>query len=115
MFKAFVGYYQGNGHMIIDQTQIFDTEQEAENWIEFMLNMDSQYDVAEIKEILRTWIKTTSGYDVMEDKDTFEIYIKIAKECFDAVPIKVIKHKLFQQFKITKKQKPNNTYVYYYK
>ena len=51
MFEAFVGYYQGNGHMIIDQTQIFDTEQEAENWLEFMLNMDSQYDVTEIKEI----------------------------------------------------------------
>ena len=71
--------------------------------------------VPEIEDILRTWIKTTSGYDVMEDKDTFDIYIKIAKECFNAVPTKVIKHKLFQQFKITKKQKPNNTYVYYYK
>jgi hypothetical protein len=51
MFRAAVGYDCGMDQMITDQSQVFDTEQEAEDWIQFMMDMDSQYDVAEIEPI----------------------------------------------------------------
>ncbi len=50
MFRASVGYDCGMGQMITDKSELFDTKQEAEDWVEFMMNMDSQYDVAEVEE-----------------------------------------------------------------
>ena len=50
-FRAAVGYDCGLDQMITDKSEVFDTEQEAEDWVEFMMNMDSQYDVAEIEPI----------------------------------------------------------------
>ena len=37
--------------MITDKSEVFDTEQEAEEWVVFMMETDSQYDVAEIEPI----------------------------------------------------------------
>ena len=50
-YEAAVGYDMGMGDMIVDQTQVFETKTEAEDWIEFMLNMSSDYDMAEINTI----------------------------------------------------------------
>jgi hypothetical protein len=51
MFEAKVGYDAGNGEMFVDQTQVFGTETEAEDWLEFMMNMSSDYDVVVINKI----------------------------------------------------------------
>jgi hypothetical protein len=51
MFEAKVGYDGGNGHMFADQTQVFETEVEANDWIEFMFNMSSEYDMAEVNDL----------------------------------------------------------------
>jgi hypothetical protein len=51
MFEAKVGYDAGNGEIFVDQTQVFETEVEANDWIEFMFNMSSEYDAAKIKKI----------------------------------------------------------------
>jgi hypothetical protein len=51
MFEAKVGYDGGNGHMFVDQTQVFETEVEANDWIEFMFNMSSEYDMAEVNDL----------------------------------------------------------------
>jgi hypothetical protein len=50
-FRAAVGYDCGMNQMITDKSEVFDTEQEAEDWVVFMMEMDSQYDVAEIEPI----------------------------------------------------------------
>jgi hypothetical protein len=50
-YKAAVGYDMGMGHMTVDQVQVFETKTEAEDWIEFMFNMSSEYDMAEINPI----------------------------------------------------------------
>ena len=50
-YQAAVGYDMGVGFMNIDQTQVFETKSEAEDWIEFMFNMSSDYDAAEINPI----------------------------------------------------------------
>jgi hypothetical protein len=50
-FRASVGYDCGMDQMITDKSEVFDTKQEAEDWVEFMMDMDSQYDVAEIEPI----------------------------------------------------------------
>lgn len=68
----------------------------------------------EVFKELKSWIKTSSGYDLLQDKDSFDIYVKIAHECSNAIPTKVLKNKLFQRFKLPKKDKPDNVYVYYY-
>jgi len=51
MFRASVGYDCGMDQMITYKSEVFDTKQEAEDWVEFMMNMDSRYDVAEIEPI----------------------------------------------------------------
>ncbi len=51
MFEANVGYDAGNGEIFVDQTQVFETEVEANDWIEFMFNMSSEYDAAKINKI----------------------------------------------------------------
>ena len=50
-FRAAVGYDCGLDQMVTDKSKVFDTKQEAEDWVEFMMNMDSRYDVAEIEPI----------------------------------------------------------------
>jgi hypothetical protein len=50
-FRAAVGYDCGLDEMITDKSQVFDTEQEAEDWVQFMMDMDSQYDVAEVEPV----------------------------------------------------------------
>lgn len=50
-YLAAVGYDMGMGDMIVNQTQEFGTEAEANDWIEFMFNMSSEYDMAKINPI----------------------------------------------------------------
>ena len=50
-FEASVGYDMGMGHMTVDQVQVFETEAEANDWIEFMFNMSSEYDTAQVNPI----------------------------------------------------------------
>jgi hypothetical protein len=50
-FRAAVGYDSGMDQMITDQSKTFDTRQEAEDWVDFMMNMDSQLDQAEVEPI----------------------------------------------------------------
>jgi hypothetical protein len=37
--------------MFVDQTQVFETKVEANDWIEFMFNMSSEYDMAEVNDL----------------------------------------------------------------
>jgi hypothetical protein len=50
-YKAAVGYSMLASPMLVDQTQMFDTKAETEDWAEFMFNMDSSYDAYEINPI----------------------------------------------------------------
>jgi len=50
-YQAAVGYDMGMGSINVDLTQVFETKSEAEDWIEFMFNMSSDYDAAEITPI----------------------------------------------------------------
>jgi hypothetical protein len=50
-YKAAVGYSMLASQMLVDQTQMFDTKAEAEDWAEFMFNMNSEYDMVEINPI----------------------------------------------------------------
>ena len=47
-YEAAVGYDMGMGNMTVDQTQVFETEADANDWIEFMFNMSSEYDMAKV-------------------------------------------------------------------
>ena len=67
-----------------------------------------------IKNLVNKWMKTKSGGTVADEPNEFDVYVKIAKECNNSIPIKVLGDKVFNQFKISKKYKPSTKYVYYY-
>ena len=67
-----------------------------------------------IKNLVNKWMKTKSGGTVANELNEFDVYVKIAKECYNAIPIKVLEDKVFNQFKISKKYKPSDKYIYYY-
>ena len=50
-FRAAVGFDSGMDQMVTEQSKTFDTRQEAEDWVDFMMNMDSQFDMAEVEPI----------------------------------------------------------------
>ena len=48
------------------------------------------------------------------DEDTFQLYIDIAHNCHNAVPIEVMKRPEFERFKINKNKLPKGQYVFKY-
>lgn len=72
-------------------------------------------DKPDVLELVKSWLITDNGGTIIEDNtDTFDIYLKIAKECHNAVPLQVINHKIFKQFQIHKKYSPKNKFIYYF-
>ena len=47
-FRAAVGFDSGMDQMVTEQSKTFDTRQEAEDWVDFQMNMDSRLDQAEV-------------------------------------------------------------------
>ena len=48
------------------------------------------------------------------DEDTFELYVDIAHNCHNAIPIEVMMRKEFKIFKINKQTIPKGQYVFKY-
>ena len=54
----------------------------------------------QIKKMLDKWMTDDCGDNIIEENDDFNLYLNIAKNCHNAIPSKVIKHKYFEQFTI---------------
>jgi len=59
---------------------------------------------------------TLDDYDnsVCYDDDTFDLYIDIARNCHNAIPLEVINRTEFEKFKINKTKIPKGQYVFKY-
>ena len=68
-----------------------------------------------INNLIRKWMVTDDGDTIEHDEDDFYLYIKIANECHKAVPIHVLKDKLFNQFIVYPTTEKLKRFVYYYK
>ena len=51
-------------------------------------------------------------YSFYNRSDVFSLYINLARACHNAIPKEVLKHSIFQQFKILRKQIPKKQYIY---
>jgi len=68
-----------------------------------------------INNLIRKWMVTDDGDTIENDDDDFYLYIKIANECHKAVPIHVLKDKLFNSFIVYPTTEKLKRFVYYYK
>jgi hypothetical protein len=72
----------------------------------------SERENGKLYKLLRSWITDRHGYFMGYDEDDFDMYKNIAKNVNNAVPIKQLTKKIFQQFKISRTEIPKNTYIY---
>jgi len=59
---------------------------------------------------------TLDDYDnsVCYDEDTFDLYIDIARNCHNAIPLEIMSRKEFEKFKINKTKIPKGQYIFKY-
>ena len=81
---------------------------------EIRYNHDDQLeDVKEYKELLdflKFLVIDKNGTRLDKERDDFNLYIKIARDACNSTPSDVIKHPIFNDFKINKKNFPKSTY-----
>lgn len=64
--------------------------------------------------LLKSWIIDKNGYCLINEEDTFDLYVNIAKNVKNAVPKKQINKHIFKKFIIKKTEVPNNVFIYKY-
>jgi hypothetical protein len=68
MFKAFVGYQiDDNDNAIFDASADFESKSEAQDWVEFMLNMNGEYDFATIEEVADDFESQVNEFEAQEE------------------------------------------------
>ena len=55
---------------------------------------------SELMELMVEWTKTKEGNTILFEEDSFELYCKISRECYNAVPIIQFQKKIFKSFEI---------------
>ena len=71
-------------------------------------------DSSPIYQLLLSWMTDKQGNNLGEEKDSFELYIKIARGVENAKPKEQMLHHLFNDFHIDKELIPDNSFIYYY-
>ena len=70
-----------------------------------------------VSKMLHKWMTDDYGENITILDDDFSLYVHISRHCHNALPLKVIKNKLFEQFTINKlpqqKDLNNNNYFSY--
>lgn len=69
---------------------------------------------ADILNLITKWMTDENGFDISHCDDDFSLYIHIARKCHNAIPIEVLKDRMFKDFKIKCDKIPRNKYVYYF-
>ena len=68
MYKAFVGYQiDDNENAVFDMSAEFESKSEAEDWVEFMLNMNGEYDFATIEEAEDNFEAQVDEFEAQEE------------------------------------------------
>ena len=70
--------------------------------------------VPNIREFVETITRDDYNNSVCYEEDTFQLYIDIAHNCHNAVPIDVLGWSVFDRFKIAKEKIPKGVYIFGY-
>jgi hypothetical protein len=65
-----------------------------------------------IYKMLIDWTISDNGKPLLFDNSDFDLYVKLAKDCHNAVPNKQLNKLIFAEFKIKKEQIPENEMIY---
>ena len=68
----------------------------------------------EVLSLITKWCISDDGSNMLDKDDDFELYIDIAHNCHNAVPIDVLDDKVFKIFTVKKEKIPNDAFVYKY-
>ena len=60
------------------------------------------------------WTINDKEHNVLNDDDDFDSYIEISHNCHRAVPLNIIKHENFKQFRVRPESIPENKFIYYF-
>lgn len=71
-------------------------------------------DDSQLYKLVLGWMTDKYGNNLGEEKDSFDLYIKIARGVTNAVPKEQLKNPLFNGFKIEKDTIPDTAFIYYY-
>ena len=69
-------------------------------------------DAPELANMLNGWATDKYGINHVNSPVDFSLYINLARDCHNAVPKEVLKHSIFQKFKVSRKQIPRKQYIY---
>ena len=68
----------------------------------------------EVMLMVSDWTVNDNGHNVLNDEDDFDLYIEIAHNCHKAVPLNIIKHENFKQFRVRPEHIPKNKFIYFF-
>ena len=71
-------------------------------------------DLPNVREFVEQITLDDNDTSLCYDEDTFDLYIDIARNCHNAVPIEVMARKEFERFKINKNKIPKGQYIFKY-
>ena len=71
-------------------------------------------DYPEVMLMVSEWTVNDNEHNVLNDEDDFDLYIEIAHNCHRAVPINIIKHENFKQFRVRAEHIPKNKFIYFF-
>ena len=71
-------------------------------------------DFPEVMLMVSDWTVNDDGHNVLNDEDDFDLYIEIAHNCHKAVPLSIIKHENFKQFRVRPEHIPKNKFIYFF-
>ena len=71
-------------------------------------------DAPKVREFVEQITLDDNENSLCYDEDTFELYVDIAHNCHNAIPIEVMMRKEFKMFKINKQNVPKGQYVFKY-
>lgn len=71
-------------------------------------------DYPEVMLMVSEWTINDNEHNVLNDEDDFDLYIEIAHNCHRAVPINIIKHENFKQFRVRAEHIPKNKFIYFF-
>ena len=65
--------------------------------------------------MVQEWTRNDDGIYIIDDDDDFDLYVEIAQNCHNAIPIKLLKEcDEFNMFRVKQSEIPNNKFVFYY-
>ena len=67
----------------------------------------------DIHRLLNKWTTDKSGKNISDDNDSFDLYINIARNMENAIPIKQLNDNAFKQFIVNRNTIPKNNWIYY--